>query len=910
MTRAYDQLKLLHPWWCTPRLFRQMYRRHPAKAATVVCVIGLGFGLGSYFLYKLYCRFIRGEVKKPPGIKSKKNSKADENFNQPKHLQNTYTCTIMLYLWKSTNEEEEESDMGNSQSHDVTSVSYDKANDGVTIGNKRSTNGSARRRNQRLRSKSNDRMPNYPTDSSRQIPVNYDERLVHSASDLNEASPICGSLKGNLSLRSLYERNSKYGYSPDEEINNQSNSFEDTHKNQINQSNDSLQIDVSSSQDVLDYSSVLLTPPSDDESIPQKENWDNFVLGQNNEKVLKESSDFCENSIADRNIEQTQIDTKNNVNCSDSSHGDNIANQLKHSLTEAAELEDDFDDTSELWKSSEKSDLFKSLSDGTTDYSGSISLEDEERDMPSPLRKAKTEKQFKQSLLRRLNDYATVSGSSNSTSQDSTPDRSPFRRSSTGCSNYSFDRQDSLSGFGTPDSELFGTCDVEDTSTEHHFEEIETELQDVETEFDDIMSQLHHLKSLGANYSDSVDDSVEYQPHDPLAKKVCKIVEKTRHKVERSRSHSLSPIPSVGNSFNVSCDIPDLSWDTEGMSKENSPQRKSQNKSLLNTKLNISDSGNCTHENKTDNSNSEKLREKISQSKLQDSALLESDDLDTDGYTGDIIESQRINHGDGACAENKDSKQIGEKLDIITYAAQEWKGETQTARTIKQAYKEIPNLLHCSCLRRIRGDNYCGIRGTLFQFLSNGIKLKNWSNLTRTLDMLNHAYQDKTSGLTSWTFANRLPHGADTLLSKMSDCVSTLISTRVLWTVKLLNSGDVKLMEGLKLLMFLNIYNLNKCVQHGDDVPVFVWLLLARDTSENPALFIKNHLNQVGNSAGLEQVEMFLLGHTLGVTIQVVRLLQYKQEDFISYYPDEYVGLWPQVSLLAEDDRHYNVPVP
>lgn len=55
---------------------------------------------------------------------------------------------------------------------------------------------------------------------------------------------------------------------------------------------------------------------------------------------------------------------------------------------------------------------------------------------------------------------------------------------------------------------------------------------------------------------------------------------------------------------------------------------------------------------------------------------------------------------------------------------------------------------------------------------------------------------------------------------------------------------------------------------------------------------------------------MFLLGHTLSVTIQVVRLLQYKQEDFISYYPDEYVGLWPQVSLLAEDDRHYNVPVP
>lgn len=560
----------------------------------------------------------------------------------------------ILFFFQSTNEECEESDMGNSQSHDVTSVSYDKAKDGVTIGNKKSTNGSARRRNQRLRSKSNDRMPNNPTNSSKQIPVNYDERLVHSASDLNEVSPICGSLKGNLSLRSLYERNSKYGYTPDEEINNQSKSFEDTHKNQTDQSNDSLQIDVSSSQDILDYSSVLLTPPSDDESIPQKENWDNPSSGQNSEQILKESSGFCKNSSADTNIEQTIVGTKNNANCSDCSHGKNHVDQLKHSLTEAAELEDDFDDTSDIWKSSEKSDLFKSLSDGTTDYSGSISLEDEERDMPSPLRKAKTEKQFKQSLLRRLNDYATVSGSSNSTSQDSTPDRSPFRRSSTGCSNYSFDRQDSLSGFGTPDSELFGSCEVEDTSTDLHFEEIETELQDVETEFDELLSQLHHLKSLGADYSDNVDDSMEYQPHDPLAKKACEIVEKTRHKVERSRSHSLSPIPSVGNSFNLSCDIPDLSWDTEGMSKENSPQRKLQNKSLLTP--NISDTGNCVCEKRTDNNNSEKLRERFSQSKLRDGAtVLVSDDLDIDGGGTSDIQSHSINTGCGygSCAENK-----------------------------------------------------------------------------------------------------------------------------------------------------------------------------------------------------------------------------------------------------------------
>lgn len=113
-------------------------------------------------------------------------------------------------------------------------------------------------------------------------------------------------------------------------------------------------------------------------------------------------------------------------------------------------------------------------------------------------------------------------------------------------------------------------------------------------------------------------------------------------------------------------------------------------------------------------------------------------------------------------------------LFILKYSLNVW---SQNIAFQFQAYQKIPNLLHCNCLRRIRGDNYCGVRGTLFQCLSNGIKLKHWSNLTHTLDLLNQAYQDKTSGLKSWTFANRLPNDAESLFSRMSECVSTLLST-------------------------------------------------------------------------------------------------------------------------------------
>ena len=54
---------------------------------------------------------------------------------------------------------------------------------------------------------------------------------------------------------------------------------------------------------------------------------------------------------------------------------------------------------------------------------------------------------------------------------------------------------------------------------------------------------------------------------------------------------------------------------------------------------------------------------------------------------------------------------------------------------------------------------------------------------------------------------------------------------------------------------------------------------------------------------------MFLLGYTLGVRIQVFRLSQFSESDFISYYPNDSSEDCQTVSLLAEDDRHYNVPV-
>lgn len=57
------------------------------------------------------------------------------------------------------------------------------------------------------------------------------------------------------------------------------------------------------------------------------------------------------------------------------------------------------------------------------------------------------------------------------------------------------------------------------------------------------------------------------------------------------------------------------------------------------------------------------------------------------------------------------------------------------------------------------------------------------------------------------------------------------------------------------------------------------------------------------------QVEMFLLAYAVRHTIQVYRLSKYSTEEFITVYPTDPPRDWPVVTLIAEDDRHYNIPV-
>ncbi|XP_068707559.1 uncharacterized protein [Montipora foliosa] len=298
---------------------------------------------------------------------------------------------------------------------------------------------------------------------------------------------------------------------------------------------------------------------------------------------------------------------------------------------------------------------------------------------------------------------------------------------------------------------------------------------------------------------------------------------------------------------------------------------------------------------------------------------------ETDSYDGDY---ESDNNGSGERLDKmsddmalKPFASVGEPIPIKDYALQEWKSETTTSIAMKKGYESILLRTKCQHLRQIRGDNYCAIRAVLFQILAGEQtnlnlfapeKMTRLENIPSSLAAVDH-----------WSFANRLPVAQsevvktlEKFLAFFSDKIRKIhdISSqpeRIESVLSLLNNEpeEFKMLEATKLLMYDAAVQLFRKLNKREDVPVFSLLLFARDSCESPGDLLVNHLNRTGDTGGLEQVEMCLLGFALGVVIQVFRPSQVDKEDFIAYYPplDDVAKYTPTVTLVAEDDRHYNV---
>lgn len=89
---------------------------------------------------------------------------------------------------------------------------------------------------------------------------------------------------------------------------------------------------------------------------------------------------------------------------------------------------------------------------------------------------------------------------------------------------------------------------------------------------------------------------------------------------------------------------------------------------------------------------------------------------------------------------------------------------------------------------------------------------------------------------------------------------------------------------------------------HADD-----WrnLFFARNSSTTPFKYV-DVLNTVGDTGGLEMLDMYLLGYTLYAKIYVYRISHPRDEDFMPMYPASPRDNSIPIYIVATDDRHYN----
>ncbi|XP_060083004.1 uncharacterized protein LOC132562281 [Ylistrum balloti] len=880
-----------------------------------------------------------------------------------------------------TNHDEGASGMGNTGSNEESpSIRYNAREDIVVGLPERSANipmsptkPRQRRRKQRKSINADKARPRRPRPRD-SVSVSSDEgdnllNISHDASDGES-----GSLKGNLSIRSLSERNIRYGFDHEK--------FCETNGIPRKVADDRTELEVTIEKDNVDTTipqgettgsensrvgvvdcSVLLTPPSEEEALAYAhitnsrgithsttptssnetdksvvENYVAFgpmsssgamsgIMSSSGAMSISDQDEDKDASAPDANTSITNVENTDNKN--NMLHNQTLQQHLTENLDNAPTIIDTVDNhihttVGDFIQNTAKphsyntssgdsnsSSPYKSANShvhGHSSSSGNMSVDDEGTtdSMSSRHSDRKFDRCFQQSLLHRLHEYTT--GGSNSTSLETSPDISPYHRAtSSGVSS----RQESLSDLATSDSEIFN---IEGSLAEQEFSKIEGEIGHLDEEFISLNTKLAELMSKSANTSGGnattlpslcVDTESKSVPASPVRVQNDALLsnKKLRHCVSGNSSQSHSD--SSFSPQHIHSDSVDLSWEYYDMDPGNLPVN-SQFKDIAEE-----DTGNVIVQ-KEESSNGFSAAD-------SENGHTTCDDLETDSFNDGTGEENypRIDQTSAS------QVQVGEHVNMLEYAEQEWRGETEKAITIKQAYTEVFTVTNCQSLQQIRGDNYCGIRGCVFQCLCDMLSLRGmWGSLDDTLSTLERTFTDPASNLSNWNFAGRL--APQEPLSQMKACLTYLFSKfedveqmslyeeRRLWAMSLLNSdpaGDVMLMEGVKLLMLLEGVRLYNKSQTGADVPLFVWLLFARDTSDTPAKFVTNHLNCVGATAGLEQVEMFLLGHVLGVRICVFRLSQFGQDDFVSYYPDNDDNQQPIISLLAEDDRHYNVPV-
>uniref|UniRef100_A0A8C2M6B4 OTU deubiquitinase with linear linkage specificity like n=1 Tax=Cricetulus griseus TaxID=10029 RepID=A0A8C2M6B4_CRIGR len=213
------------------------------------------------------------------------------------------------------------------------------------------------------------------------------------------------------------------------------------------------------------------------------------------------------------------------------------------------------------------------------------------------------------------------------------------------------------------------------------------------------------------------------------------------------------------------------------------------------------------------------------------------------------------------------------EVDLLGYCAREWKGETPRAKLMRKLPEKLLFSQGCNWIQQYSfgPEKYTG---------SNV-----FGKLRKCVELLKMRWTE-FSGMRDY--------------HKRGSMCNILFSDAIL---------EYKLYEALKFIMLYQVTEMYEQMKTNKVIPSLFRLLFSRESSSDPLSFMMNHLNSIGDTCGLEQIDMFILGYSLQVKIKVFRLFKFNSRDFTVCYPEEPLRDWPEISLLTENDRQYHIPV-
>ncbi|KAM4027768.1 inactive ubiquitin thioesterase OTULINL [Anomaloglossus baeobatrachus] len=274
-------------------------------------------------------------------------------------------------------------------------------------------------------------------------------------------------------------------------------------------------------------------------------------------------------------------------------------------------------------------------------------------------------------------------------------------------------------------------------------------------------------------------------------------------------------------------------------------------------------------------------------------------------------------------SKNKRNLSVNAEVDVITYCSKKWKGEALNAKQMRKVYEDVYWKHNIKTLQPVKEDNYGLLRAVMFQVFSQAIPFPGWMKEKDILKLPEKLlYSQGCNWIQQFSFGPE-KYAGPKVYGKLRSCLELFKSEWVDFCAskdrikrkkmcKSLFSDETKenkVYEALKFIILYLAIEAHENLKTEEQIPSFFPFLFSRDTSADPLSYMMNHLNMVGDTIGLEQAELCLVCYALEVKIKVLRLTKFNTEDFEMIYPADHKRDWHEITIMTDDDRHYNIPV-